>query len=353
MGAQDRGSESAVSDAALAALSTYGFNNAVSRLQAQLDIDGIGGIARRPEDEKLRFRAARSLGFPAREVAEIRHSADGTGQIEVRVNFLGLYGPSSPLPPVYTERILHSDVGDSVLEDFLDFFNHRLISLYRRIWARWRYHLRYRVGGGDPISARLLSLYGAPAAKDQHAADPDTALLLPQLGLLALYSRSSDVVAGILTHHFKVPIEVQEFVTREVRVSQADRGRLGRSMTVGRNMILGASVRDSLGKFRVRVGPLSMPLFQQFLPSGEHHARLTRLIQLTLKDPLEWDIELVLEENQASGSRLGRAQMGWTSWLGSVEGAPPPVLVSGTHKPPGAAGAPNASNDPSTRRQAA
>ena len=103
-------------------------------------------------------------------------------------------------------------------------------------------------------------------------------------------------------------------------------------MTLGRNMIVGSSVRDSLGKFRVRVGPLSMPLFKQFLPSGENHARLRRLIELTLKDPLEWDVELMLEDNQASGSRLGRAQLGWTGWLGSVQGAPKPVLVAGEHR---------------------
>ncbi|MGX1096057.1 type VI secretion system protein ImpH [Amorphus sp. MBR-141] len=333
MGAQDRGSESAVSGAALAALANYGFNNAVSRLQSQLDVEGIGGVAQRPDAERLRFRAARSLGFPAREVAEVREAPDGSGLVELRVNFLGLYGPSSPLPPIYTERILQSDVDDSVLEDFLDFFNHRLISLYRRIWARWRYHLRYRHGGDDPISARLLSLYGAPSAKGQRRADPESALLLPQIGLLALYSRSSDVVASILTHHFNVPIEVREFATREVRISPADRGRLGGSMTLGRNMIIGSSVHDSLGKFRVRVGPLSMPLFKQFLPSGENHARLRRLIELTLKDPLEWDVELLLEDNQASGSRLGRAQLGWTGWLGSVEGAPEPIRVAGEHRP--------------------
>lgn len=333
MDAKDRGSESAISDADLSVLPERGFNNAVSYLQRRFGMEGIGGVDLRPERERLRFRAARSLGFAAREVADIRKSPLGQDLIEVRVNFLGLYGPSSPLPPSYTERITQSDVDDSVLEDFLDFFNHRLISLYRRIWARWRYHLRYRSGGGDPVSARILALYGAPSVKGSRAADPEAALLLPQIGLLALYSRSSDVVASILTHHFKVPVKVREFVTREVEITPEARGRLGRSVELGKNMIAGAFVRDSLGKFRVRVGPLSLPLFKRFLPSGEDHARLRRLIELTLKEPLEWDVELVLEDNQAVGSRLGRCQLGWTSWLGQVTGAVEPVVVAGDFRP--------------------
>ncbi|MDQ0314294.1 type VI secretion system baseplate subunit TssG [Amorphus orientalis] len=329
MGPTDRRGESAIGDAELSALADYGFNNAVSRLQRLLDAESIGGVDLRPENERLRFRATRSLGFPAREVDSVSESPDIPGLIEIRVNFLGLYGPSSPLPPAYTERITRADLDDDVLEDFLDFFNHRMISLYRRIWARWRYHLRYRTGGGDPISARLLSLYGAPAVKGSRAADPQAALLLPQIGLLALYSRSSDVVASILTHHFKVPVKVREFVTREVQLTQEARGRLGASMQVGRNMIIGSYVRDSLGKFRVRVGPLSLPLFKRFLPSGGDYERLRRLIELTLKEPLEWDVELVLEDNQAAGSRLGRSQLGWTSWLGQVSGSVEPVVVAG------------------------
>lgn len=325
-----------MTSAELAAFADYGFNNAISQLERLLGEEGIGGVDLRPNHERLRFRAARSLGFPAREIDVVRAGPTDPDLVEVRVNFLGLYGPSSPLPPSYTERIVRADVDDSVLEDFLDFFNHRLISLYRRIWARWRFHLRYQHGGGDPISARLLSLYGSTGVKGSRSADPDAALLLPQIGLLALYSRSADVVASILVHHFKVPVQIREFATREVEITPDARARLGQDTQLGRNMIAGRFVRDSFGKFRVRLGPLSLPLFKRFLPSGPDHARVRRLIELTLKDPLEWDLELVLEDDQATGSRLGRCQLGWTTWLGAVDGAVDPVVVSGTATAPAA-----------------
>jgi type VI secretion system protein ImpH len=84
--------------------------------------------ATRRKDEPIQFRATRSFSFGASDVSEISYD-EARDKFDIRVNFLGLYGPASPLPPNVTERIIESDENPSSLEDLLDLFNHRLTIL--------------------------------------------------------------------------------------------------------------------------------------------------------------------------------------------------------------------------------
>ncbi|WP_026375739.1 type VI secretion system baseplate subunit TssG [Aestuariibacter salexigens] len=54
------------------------------------------------------YRANPSLSFPSSDIDSI--TLTGTGYYEVVVNFLGLYGPASPLPVYYTESIIQEFV---------------------------------------------------------------------------------------------------------------------------------------------------------------------------------------------------------------------------------------------------
>ena len=50
------------------------------------------------------------------------------------INFLGLYGAVSPLPAFYSEGILQAENSGDATKDFMDLFNHRLISLVYKCW---------------------------------------------------------------------------------------------------------------------------------------------------------------------------------------------------------------------------
>jgi len=112
-----------------------------------------------PETEVARFRAHPSLAFPASQIQEAEWPEDGP--VELTVNFMGLIGPEGVLPNPYTSLIIERQrEGDNTLRDFLDIFNHRMISLFYRAWRKYRFDVASERNERDRFSRQLLSLLG-------------------------------------------------------------------------------------------------------------------------------------------------------------------------------------------------
>lgn len=274
---------------------------------------GIGGTAAAGQ-ETVRFRANATLGFPAEELSSVRLPAKPGERVEVVANVLGLHGPSSPLPPSFTERMLFSDESDA-LRDFSDFFNHRLLALLFRVWKHYRHHHRYVPGATDPISGAVAALFGMHGTSaDDHL--PARTLLLPYAGILALYSHSAPIVAGVIRHYFGIPCSIEEFVPREIVIPPEDRFELGGpNGELGIGTVCGETMRDVAGKFRIRLGPLTAAQCDSLLPDGESYTTLQDLIRLSIREPYTWDHAYVLAKGEAGQAKLGESRLGWSGWL--------------------------------------
>lgn len=294
-------------------LEGLGFFSLCERIESAFPDSPPIGSTRDPRGERVRFRANPALGFSGGDIEGFRILRQDPVQIEVTVNFLGLHGPASPLPPHYTERVMHADE-PSALGAFFDFFNHRLVGLYYQCWINQRYEIRYRPGASDSMSDSIAAFIGL-FERNPEDAGRERVLLLPYAGLLALFSRSRTVISGVLSQHFGIPCELEEFVRRDISIPPEARCRLGRLGTLGVDAIAGETMPDVTGRFLVRIGPLTAGQYRSFLPGRPARDVLARLLDLMVREPLDWGTSLVLAQGEADGGRLGTAELGWTSFL--------------------------------------
>ncbi|MDQ7729126.1 type VI secretion system baseplate subunit TssG [Halomonas sp. SpR8] len=272
-----------------------------------------------PVFQRVRYTASASLGFPGSDVLTL--SERQPGQYAMEVSFLGLQGAQSPLPGYYLETLAHNAAHqEGAAGDFLDFFNHRLLTLVHRSWRKYRHYVRYQDDAKDGFSAAIFALVGL-ADSDLRGETPiNWSKMLAYAGLLAGRSRSPDVVSGIVGHCFDLAgVEIEEWVQRWVEIPPDQRSCTGISgMTLGGDMVSGERVADVNGKFALRLRGLSLVRFRDFLPDGEEHSPLKTLVSFVLREPLAYDLELELLESEVKPMRLGDAgscQLGWTTFV--------------------------------------
>lgn len=283
-----------------------------------------------PRHETIRFRPNASLGFPASDVAAVeRYELPGEEiplRYRVTVNFMGLYGPASPMPNHFTEEMLWADGEGEIQRDFLDLFHHRMISFVYRAWLKYRHWAHYRAGGKDATTPLYLGLIGMGTDGLVEASRISPFALLRCAGLLGGGPRSAAGLRALLRDQFdQVPLEVTSFLRRVVTLPGDQCSRLGAaSCRLGKSVILGERVVDRATAFGLTLGPLSAAEFEQWLPGGERFQRMVRLVRFYLRDPLDAVVTLKLEAPEVPALRLGeRRPLGQMSWLlptGRAEG---------------------------------
>ena len=188
------------------------------------------------------------------------------------------------------------------------------------IWRKYRYRARFRAGANDRFSEQMFALMGLGGSAMRSASQLDCKRLLPYLGLLSLRVHSAALIEAVLRYYFKHDaLFIQQWVERSVEVSPSQRNHLGRTHSaLGQDLVLGQRVADRSGKFRVHVQALGWQRFHDFLPMGKAYQPMRSLVRLALRDPLEYDLRLVLAEGEARPLHIGAnalCRLGWTTWL--------------------------------------
>ena len=101
--------------------------------------------------------------------------------------------------------------GDRTLSDFLDIFNHRLISLFYRAWAKYRFSVGYEKADTDRFSLQLLALIGLGTLHLQNRQKFLDDSLIYYAGWLMPHSRSAASFKQIISDYFNVNLEIEEF----------------------------------------------------------------------------------------------------------------------------------------------
>lgn len=274
-----------------------------------------------PRRELVRFRHRVRLDYPPTDVEEVKPPKDGE-PAEMTVNILGLAGVLGPLPPPVTELIMERSFRkDTALRDFLDIFNHRLVSLLYR--ARKKY--RPALDPHAPASGRVANvLYAFLGLGTPHLGGrmelPDRALL-PYAGIAVDRYRSTIGLIRIVKDHFEVPVEISQFHGRWQHLERDDWTRIGRSganRRLGDNAVLGTKMWDQAASFEISLGPLTLDRFLSFLPVGRAYKPLIAAVRYYIREELGFTFRLLLRAAEVPELRLGRAEgafLGWTTWL--------------------------------------
>jgi type VI secretion system protein ImpH len=105
-----------------------------------------------------------------------------------------------------------------------------------------------------------------------------------------------------------------------VNILQDQLNRLGGANSqVSHDLVLGDRIKDRGGKFRIHIRELGWQRFHEFLPIGSGYQPLRALVRFSLRDPLSYDIRLVLRQEEIRDLHLcvrSDCRLGWTSWLG-------------------------------------
>ena len=287
-----------------------------------------------PANEAVRFRSLLSLSFPASSIYDVAYPADGDSPPEMVVAFMGLFGLAGVLPRHYTELLLERvRQKDFALRDFLDLFNHRMISLFYRAWEKYRFPIAYERSrsslreGYDSFSLSLFNLIGMGTDGLRGKLKSGDEALLYYSGLVAQQPRSASALGAMLGDYFNVPLIIKQFIGAWLRVDDENRSRLGRGDSnneLGTTTMLGSKCWDQQAGFTLLIGPLNFRQFREFLPCESGFSAVDELTRVLDGLPLDFDVELVLQAAEVPACRLTRPgpealRLGWSSWLKTRE----------------------------------
>jgi len=316
---------------------TYDFFQAVHLLERLLPERSPIGEFADPGDEIVRFSTPTGVAFPASAIQSLVESP-GDAPAKMVVNFFGLTGPQGVLPIDYSLYVAHRGrAGDQALHAFLGIFEHRIISLFYRAWAKSHAAVGLEGSGSQEthedeatrqnwLTRHLLSLVGMGGAGQQRRMPMPDEVLLYYSGLLSMPSRPAAALEQLVADFFDVPVAVEQFVGAWYPLDESAQTALDADLSIpaglGGGAVAGDEVWDQQGRVRLRIGPLTRTRYDEFLPGGQSYEALRGLTRFFANDQLDFEIQLVLARDEAPPCRLDADDtplpLGWCTWLRTV-----------------------------------
>jgi type VI secretion system protein ImpH len=289
-----------------------------------------------PEREVVHFRALPALSFPAGSVYQVKPAREAAGGVpEMVVSFMGLTGPAGVLPHFYTSMLLSRlRDKDYSLRDFLDLFNHRLVSLFFRAREKYCLPASYERAKLEPqrrepdlATQALFCLVGRGTGGLRGRLDINDEAFLYFSGHFSHSPRCAIALERMLGEYFELPIEVQQLQGQWLYLGEDDCAQLptpanpqGLNTQMGLNVVVGERVWDVQSRVRIRIGPLTYAQFRRFMPDGDALKPLCQMVRSYIGPEFDFDVQPVLKAPEVPFSRYqsqgdGRSRLGWNSWV--------------------------------------
>ena len=300
-------------------ISSFDFIAAVRLLECANAHKPRVGESVRVRDDVLRLSQHVGLGFKGRSLHSFE-SGKGAITHRLHVNFLGLLGSHGPMPLHFTEyadqRTRHH--ADPTFKEFLDLFNHRMLSLFYRASVQFDPAVMFDRPGNNSYEDFLGSLCGLlPEASSNRDSIPEGSKR-HYPSWFSSSAKSPDGIKALLGDYFGLPVSVKEWVGSWLALPVDAQARLGtrsNSVQLGRALYIGKRVWGIRHKFCVQLGPLDWESFSSFKPGGKRAKSLYDLVRNYVGDEWDWDLELILKAGEVRPLKLNHTRtLGFDSW---------------------------------------
>src|SRR5207248_3197204 len=125
------------------------------------------------------------------------------------------------------------------------------------------------IGLGEKPLRRRLHVVARPAEEEergQELARVNDLSLLFYGGILSQRPRNAWNLTALVTHYFGLPAAVEQFRGRWLTLPQDARSSLAGPKKLGVDTLAGRRVWDVRSRFLLRLGPMNLARFEEFLP---------------------------------------------------------------------------------------
>lgn len=286
------------------------------------------GMVRDLEGQPLQLVASLDSSFAPNEIVEWTPAEP---RPKLSVSFFGLFGPSGALPEHYTQTIINRvREKDYSLREFLDIFNHRLLSLFYRTWEKHSFPVAFETAAAshdeDTLTQALWGLIGhrLPASRDRMSVDDDCFLYYG--GPFSSTRPALETLRACVQDFTGIEALVEPLVGQWLTLNEEDQSRVGEpppGMSMGSQLgvdtIAGQRVWDVENRFRVCLGPVDWATLSLYLPIQPGLRRLTDLVRRFVGPQYDFDFQILLTPAEVRGVQLDASSsfcLGWNTWLG-------------------------------------
>lgn len=265
--------------------------------------------------EPIQFSNDASLGFEGLSVSKIKRAEH---RWQLLVTCMGLIGGEGVLPGHYTELVQERiKARDYAFLDFLDIFNHRLLSLFYRSWEKYNVaivHGRARRNNQiDDFSQCVNAISG-----NAHNSD----IVNYYAGFFSSPIRSASALELMLNDYLSVPVTVEQFSGRWLDIELEEQCQLNANRKdlacLGETVMLGKKYWSVQNKINLKIGPLNYEQYCQFIPGQQKFDNLKKLASQFVGPAIEVEYSLLVNERQITPmcKTSKPLPLGHSTWLG-------------------------------------
>ena len=264
------------------------------------------GSQQTPRYDVVRFRPHPGMGFPAGELKNAQYHPERP-QLPptVRVTFMGLYGVESPLPTAYQDDIAQRQEGADVAAEFLDIFNHRLITQFYRIWRKYSYPATFRPGGVDDTSQYLLGLTGLAIRGCAEQVGTPISRFLALLGIMRMPTRTVEGISSLvylLSPATRVTVTPHD--RHVVLLPQALRMQSQNPVALSDSPVMGQRMVDVNSQVLITLATDDPHEVREWLPGGHLHHDFLALMHVYLGARINARLQLCIPRSALPDAQL-------------------------------------------------